>query len=73
MFQFFTPKEDHINGEKKQRIVVVEDLEMPKFDPPDIDKIKEICDQQNILLILLPKQPCNLTAIKRLQEIPLPL
>ncbi len=48
MFQFFTPKEDHINGEKKQRIVVVEDLEMPKFDPPDIDKIKE--DEEKKLL-----------------------
>lgn len=48
MFQFFVPKEDHINSENNQRIVVVEDLEMPKFDPPDIDKIKE--DEEKKLL-----------------------
>ncbi|MEO8512634.1 MAG: hypothetical protein ABI543_03670 [Ignavibacteria bacterium] len=41
MYQFFVPKEETGNNENNQRIVVVEDLEMPKFDPPDIDKIKE--------------------------------
>jgi hypothetical protein len=41
MYQFLVPKADTHNGENNQRIVVVEDLEMPKFDPPDIDKIKE--------------------------------
>ncbi len=41
MYQFFVPKEETQNTENNQRIVVVEDLEMPKFDPPDIDKIKE--------------------------------
>ena len=41
MYQFLVPKEDKPNGEHTQRIVVVEDLEMPKFNPPDIDKMKE--------------------------------
>lgn len=41
MYQFLVPKEEKHNGENNQRIVVVEDLEMPKFDPPDIDKINE--------------------------------
>ncbi len=41
MYQFLVPKEETQNGEHNQRIVVVEDLEMPKFDPPDIDKMKE--------------------------------
>jgi len=41
MYQFLVPKEEKIEGEHNQRIVVVEDLEMPKFDPPDIDKMKE--------------------------------
>lgn len=41
MYQFLVPKEEKHNGEKNQRIVIVEDLEMPKFDPPDIDKINE--------------------------------
>jgi hypothetical protein len=41
MYQTLVPKEDTPNGEHNQRIVIVEDLEMPKFDPPDIDKIKE--------------------------------
>lgn len=41
MYQFLVPKEEKHNGENNQRIVIVEDLEMPKFDPPDIDKINE--------------------------------
>jgi len=41
MYQFLVPKSENHNSENNQRIVVVEDLEMPKFDPPDIDKIKE--------------------------------
>lgn len=48
MYQFLVPKEDKHNGENNQRIVIVEDLEMPKFDPPDIDKIKE--DEEKKLL-----------------------
>jgi len=48
MYQFFVPKEEKTEGEHNQRIVVVEDLEMPKFDPPDIDKIKE--DEEKKLL-----------------------
>ncbi len=47
MYQTLVPKEEKPNGENNQRIVVVEDLEMPKFDPPDIDKIKE--DEQKQL------------------------
>lgn len=47
IYQFFVPKEEKHNGENNQRIVVVEDLEMPKFDPPDIDKIKE--EEQKLL------------------------
>lgn len=41
MYQFLVPKEEVQNPENNQRIVVVEDLEMPKFNPPDIDKMKE--------------------------------
>jgi hypothetical protein len=41
MWQFLVTKNEKINSEHNQRIVIVEDLEMPKFDPPDIDKIKE--------------------------------
>ncbi|MBZ0203405.1 MAG: hypothetical protein IT281_01860 [Ignavibacteria bacterium] len=41
MYQFLVPKEETPGEEHNQRIVVVEDLEMPKFDPPDIDKMKE--------------------------------
>lgn len=41
MYQFLVPSEEKTEGENNQRIVIVEDLEMPKFDPPDIDKIKE--------------------------------
>lgn len=40
IWQILTPKNDQ-NGNSLQRIVVVEDLNMPKFDPPDIDKMKE--------------------------------
>nr|HMQ80877.1 hypothetical protein [Ignavibacteria bacterium] len=47
MYQTLVPKEEKHNGENNQRIVVVEDLEMPKFDPPDIDKIKE--EEQRLL------------------------
>lgn len=48
MYQFLVPKAENQNAENNQRIVVVEDLEMPKFDPPDIDKIKE--DEEKKLL-----------------------
>ncbi|MCI0449420.1 MAG: hypothetical protein L0Y79_06490, partial [Chlorobi bacterium] len=41
MYLFLVPKEGKPNGENLQRIVIVEDLEMPKFNPPDIDKMKE--------------------------------
>jgi hypothetical protein len=41
MYQFLVPREEKNDAEHNQRIVVVEDLEMPKFDPPDIDKINE--------------------------------
>jgi hypothetical protein len=41
LYQTLVPKEEVINGENNQRIVIVEDLEMPKFDPPDLDKQKE--------------------------------
>ncbi|HEY3249531.1 MAG TPA: hypothetical protein VGK25_00290 [Ignavibacteria bacterium] len=40
MYQFIVPKEEDTT-QPQQRIVVVEDLEMPKFDPPDLDKLKE--------------------------------
>lgn len=46
LYQFFVPKDEEVNPENNQRIVVVEDLEMPKFDPPDIDKIKEEEEKQ---------------------------
>jgi hypothetical protein len=41
MYLFLVPKEEKPNGENLQRIVIVEDLEMPKFNPPDIDKMME--------------------------------
>ena len=41
MWQFIATKEKKQQNGNNQRIVVVEDLEMPKFEPPDIDKIKE--------------------------------
>lgn len=41
MWQFLVSEEKKSEGENHQRIVVVEDLEMPKFDPPDVDKINE--------------------------------
>jgi len=41
MYQFIVPNEDDPNQNHQQRIVVVEDLDMPKFDPPDVDKMKE--------------------------------
>lgn len=46
MYQLLVPKEEVAGEEHNQRIVVVEDLEMPKFDPPDIDKIKEEEEKQ---------------------------
>lgn len=42
MWQFLISKEETVTDPShNQRIVVVEDLEMPKFNPPDIDKLKE--------------------------------
>ena len=41
LYQTLIPAEEKHNGENNQRIVIVEDLEMPKFDPPDLDKQKE--------------------------------
>jgi hypothetical protein len=41
LYQFLMPDKGKPSEEHNQRIVIVEDLEMPKFDPPDIDKIKE--------------------------------
>ena len=35
------PKEEKNEIQPKQRIVVIEDIQTPKFDPPDIDKQKE--------------------------------
>lgn len=52
MWQTLVPKNEE-NGDQhsNQRIVVVEDLEMPKFEPPDIDKMKEeerLAEEQEI-------------------------
>jgi hypothetical protein len=41
LYQFLMPDEGKPSEDHNQRIVIVEDLDMPKFDPPDIDKIKE--------------------------------
>lgn len=41
MYLFIVPKDEEQNSGSQQRIVVVEDLNMPKFDPPDVDKMKE--------------------------------
>lgn len=37
----FVPKDENNKLQSNQRIVVIEDLEMPKFEPPDIDKKEE--------------------------------
>jgi len=42
MYLFLVPAQDNPDEQQKQqRIVVVEDIETPKFDPPDVDKAKE--------------------------------
>lgn len=42
MYMALVPKtEDPTDPNNNSRIVIVEDLEMPKFEPPDIDKMKE--------------------------------
>ena len=42
MYLFFVPAQDNPEEQQnQQRIVVVEDIETPKFDPPDVDKAKE--------------------------------
>lgn len=47
MWQFLIPKGESTEEQNNnQRIVVVEDLEMPKFNPPDLDKIKEEEEQK---------------------------
>jgi hypothetical protein len=41
LFVFASPKENKDDPTQQQRIVVIEDYETPKFDPPDVDKQKE--------------------------------
>ncbi len=41
LFVFASPKENKDDPTQQQRIVIVEDFETPKFDPPDVDKQKE--------------------------------
>jgi hypothetical protein len=41
LYLSLVPKNDQNNDRPQQRIVVVEDIETPKFDPPDLDKPKE--------------------------------
>jgi hypothetical protein len=41
LYLSLVPKNDQNNEKPKQRIVVVEDIETPKFEPPDLDKPKE--------------------------------
>lgn len=41
VYLFTAPKEENHDQSQNQRIVVVEDIETPKFDPPDVDKLKE--------------------------------
>jgi hypothetical protein len=41
LFIFATPKAENQDQNSQQRIVVVEDIETPKFEPPDVDKLKE--------------------------------
>lgn len=42
IYIFASSKDNDKELQQQQRIVVVEDLEKPKFEPPDIDKPKEI-------------------------------
>ncbi len=41
LYLSLVPKSDKTDVQQQQRIVVVEDIETPKFDPPDLDKPKE--------------------------------
>jgi hypothetical protein len=41
LFVFASPNENKDDPTQQQRIVVIEDYETPKFDPPDVDKQKE--------------------------------
>lgn len=41
LFSVASPMENKVDPQNQQRIVVVEDIETPKFDPPDVDKQKE--------------------------------
>ena len=41
LYAFVTPKESKVDPTQQQQIIVVEDVETPKFDPPDVDKMKE--------------------------------
>jgi hypothetical protein len=41
LYLSLVPKNDQNNDKPPQRIVVVEDIETPKFNPPDLDKPKE--------------------------------
>ncbi len=41
LYVLVSPKENKIDPTQQQKIIVVEDVETPKFDPPDVDKIKE--------------------------------
>ncbi len=41
LFTFAVTKDEKIDPTQQQRIVVVEDIETPKFDPPDVDVPKD--------------------------------
>lgn len=41
LFAAVSEKEKPVDSQNKQRIVIVEDIERPKFEPPDMDKPKE--------------------------------
>lgn len=41
IYLFLVGKDERNDSQQQQRLVVVEDIETPKFEPPNVDKIKE--------------------------------
>lgn len=48
LFALIVKKEDSEEHKDSQRIVIVEDIETPKFDPPELDKKEEKTDEDKV-------------------------
>ncbi|MGH2575274.1 MAG: hypothetical protein ACRDFC_06195 [Ignavibacteria bacterium] len=56
-YAFFVSEDSQSEIPSEQRIVVVEDIETPKFEPPDLDKKEEPIDvEENIRPKITPKK-----------------